>query len=70
MIKSLSEINFDDENCPFEKEYCFEYKNKVYELLPKEHFDHEFRVVLYQDDYDYVEDEKLIDELLEHCAEL
>ena len=57
----LTNINFND-SC-FDKNYCFEFKDCVYEILSNDfkHIDGsdpltKFRVVLSEDDYDYVED--------------
>ena len=58
----LKDIDFDTEYCCFNKNYCFEFENEVYELLVC-HPTHEFKVVFSEDDYDYVEDEQLIKRL-------
>jgi hypothetical protein len=63
----LAEIQADDDSC-FESAYIREYKDALYELLD-ENFEHQYRIVLSSDDYDYVEDETLIAELDKVFAE-
>ena len=63
MITSLNQIDFTDPDCPFEKQYCFEYNGAVYEELDKS-WPALFRVVLDQDDYDYIQDPEFEVELL------
>ena len=66
-IKSVLEIDFDDESCCFSKMCCFEFENYVYE--DNRSFtdtDHDFRYVFSTDDYDYVEDEAEIKKLTEY----
>ena len=60
-IAKLSDIDFTDENCCFNKDYCFEYENLVFENYSGPA---DFRVILAVDDYDYVEDHELIDKLM------
>lgn len=63
----FAEIQADDDSC-FELTYIREYKDSLYELLD-ENFEHQYRVILSSDDYDYVEDEELIAELDKVFAE-
>jgi len=62
MITSLKQIDFKDSDCPFDALCCFEYNGAVYEEFD-DSWPTQFRIVLDQDDYDYVEDATLIAEL-------
>jgi hypothetical protein len=60
----LIDIDFTD-SC-FDENFCFEFENNVYEDLRDSFLEEEnikFRVVLSDDDYDYVEDTDLIKKL-------
>lgn len=48
----------------FDLDNVFEYENKAYEYLKGDAGEYDFRVIFAVDDYDYVEDETLIKELL------
>ena len=64
MIKKKSEVDFESEDCLYLEKDCFEFKDRVYEdLRNDDSFEHDFRVLIEECDYDYVEDEKLIKEL-------
>jgi hypothetical protein len=53
----------------FDNAHVFFYKSYLYErLVVNEHCAHEFRVILDEDDYDYVEDYALILELRDHLS--
>lgn len=64
---SKKEVDFSFTDSPFSEQHCFDYDNQCFEDLrdaPSElEFKHEFRVVLSDDDYDYVEDQQLIEAL-------
>lgn len=64
----LSDIDFNDDACAFEKDYCFEFEDKVYEFCDFE--EAKFRFVLDVDDYDYVTDKELEQKLSEHMKTL
>ena len=63
---SKAEIDFENSDT-FIEEDCFDYKNQCFEDLRSDcselNFKHEFRIVINEDDYDYVEDEELIKQL-------
>jgi len=69
-ICKLSDIDFNDLDCPFTKEYCFEHENCVYEHLEHPDLDCMFRVVLAINDYDYIECEIETEKLLKVYNEL
>lgn len=66
---SKSEIDFDFDGSPFWDEKCFDYDGQCFEDLRDDYgdivfdFPTEFRIVLSDDDYDYVEDTDLIEKL-------
>lgn len=71
-VRKLKDLDFSNDDCPFFKDFCFEYDGWIFEDLrdcgsDEEDgtpvFIHDFRVVLAQNDYDYVEDEELITKL-------
>jgi hypothetical protein len=66
---SKSTIDFSFDGSPFGEEQCFDYQGQCFEDLrhyaPDPDNGSEFRVVLSDDEYDYVEDEDLIKQLRE-----
>ena len=53
----LQDINFDSDECIYDYKRCFEAKGKVYEYLNGIGI---FREIFSNDDYDYVEDDKMV----------
>ena len=54
----IEDINFDSADCIYNYDRCFQYKGEVYEYLPKSK---DFRKILSDDDYDYIEVEDFCD---------
>ena len=63
---ALSAINLDDPSSPFDRAFCFEYKGQAFEFCKHET---SFRAILSDDDYDYVYNKGLHEELDEHVLD-
>lgn len=55
----------------FDKDFVFEFFGQKFEYLdPEQSPDHQFRIILGEDDYDYVEDKWLIERLCNYIEEM
>jgi hypothetical protein len=57
---TLGDIDFTDDDCCFDLDYCFVYDGQAFEDMG----DGSFRAILAVNDYDYVEDEALLMDLV------